>query len=345
MQIDDPQTSTVDFEVLNTVVASERLTTPAHSFSTEGKVDRNNFKSYFVTVPQGAAALQVNLSGIATGSQTRFIAFNPYGVPVESTSSLACFTNFSDQAACKPQERDYQNPMPGVWEIEVESRRTSPALENPFQLQARVQGVTVEPATVELPSVTAGQPSSVSWTVKNNFGPVKVSGEGGPLASVLANRPTIVNKVTQTYQVTVPEGATRLDVAIGSASDLAADLDLYVWFNGKEVGRAADGDSEEAVSLNNPAPGVYEARVIAYEVPAGTTEFNYRDAFYSAALGSVSASSTAVTLANGATTTISGTVTAASVPPAGRKLFGEMTVVTDEGAVVGRGAVSIGAVS
>ncbi|MEV1285777.1 S8 family serine peptidase [Micromonospora sp. NPDC049679] len=345
MRIDDPSTSTVDFEVLNTVVAAESLAKPAYSFSTEGKVDRNNFKSFFVTVPQGAAALQVNLSGIATGSQTRFIAFNPYGVPVESTSSLACFTNFSDQAVCKPQERDYQDPMPGVWEIEVESRRTSPALENPFQLQARVQGVTVEPATVELPSVTAGQPSTVNWTLKNTFGPVKVSGQGGPLASVLTNRPTIPNKVTQTSEVTVPEGATRLDVAIGSPSDLAADLDLYVFLNGKEVGRAADGDSEEAVTVNNPAPGVYEVRVIAYEVPGGTTQYDYRDAFFSAALGSVSVPSTTTALGSGGTATISGTVTAASVPPAGRKLFGEMSVVTDEGAVVGRGAVSIGAVS
>ena len=47
----------------------------------------------------------------------------------------------------------YENPLPGVWEIEVESRRTSPALVNPFNLTARIQGVTVDPATVDLPSV------------------------------------------------------------------------------------------------------------------------------------------------------------------------------------------------
>jgi subtilisin family serine protease len=345
LRVDDPATSTVDFEVLNTVIVSNPTTKPDYSFSTAGSVDRNLYKSYFVTVPEGASALQVNLSGIATGSQTRFVAFNPYGVPVESTSSLACYTNFSNPAACKPQERDYQNPMPGVWEIEVESRRTSPVLENPFQLTARVQGVAVEPAVVELPSVKAGQASPVSWTVTNKFGPVTVSGKGGALGSAAASRPTIADGEKQKYQITVPAGATRLDVAIGNASDLGADLDLYVRFNGAVVGQSADGDSEEAVSLTNPAAGIYEVEIDGYDVPAVTTQYDYRDVFYSPSLGTISVPAATVTLANGATATITGSVTAQEAPAAGRRLFGEMVVVTDEGAVVGRGNVSIGTVN
>lgn len=345
LRVDDPATPAVDFEVLNTVVVATDVKAPAYSFSTEGSVERNSFKSFFVNVPEGAKALQVNLSGIATGSQTRFIAFNPYGVPVESTSSLGCYTNFSDAAACKPQERDYQNPMPGVWEIEVESRRTSPALDNPFQLRARVQGVTVSPAVVELPAVTAGEPTPVNWTVTNAFGPVTVSGKGGPLGSAAASRPTIANHDVQTYQVTVPAGASRLDVAIGNTSDLAADLDLTVRLNGTVVGQSADGDSEEAVSLANPAPGVYTVEVDGYSVPAGTTAYDYRDVFYSAALGAVTVPATSVTLANGASATMTGSVTALVAPAEGRKLFGELLVVTDEGATVGRGNVSIGSVN
>jgi hypothetical protein len=38
-------------------------------------------------------------------------------------------------------------------------------------------------------------------------------------------------------------------------------------------------------------------------------------------------------------------VTAQSTPGAGRELFGELAVVTTEGAVVGRGAVAIGTVN
>lgn len=346
MQVDDPATAAVDFEFLNTVVVPNTPAKPNFDFATSGTVDRNNNKSYFVTVPAGAAALQVNLSGVANGSQTRFIANNPYGVPVESTSSLNCYANFSDPAACKPDERSYQNPLPGVWEIEVESRRTSPLLENPFQLQARIQGVVVQPAVVELPSVVAGQPTPVTWSLTNTYGPVTVSGQGGPLGSAVSARPTIADLEVQTYQVTVPAGATRLDVAIGNTSDPAADLDLYVRRNGVVVGQSADGDSEEAVSLVNPVAGVYDIEIDGYAVPAGTTAYDYRDVFYSPALGSVSTSGAGVTLpGNGATASISGSVTALSAPAAGRQLFGELLVVTNEGAVVGRGNVAIGAVS
>lgn len=183
-------------------------------------------------MPAGASALQVNLSGIATGSQTRFIAINPYGVPVESTASTVCYTNYSDPAACKPQERDYANPLPGVWEIEVGSRRTSPALNNPFQLTARVQGVSVEPAVVTLPSVTAGESTPVTWTVTNTFGPVTITGQRGPLGSSASSRETIGDGQRKTYTVEVPAGATRLDVAIGNTGDLGADLDLTVLRDG-----------------------------------------------------------------------------------------------------------------
>lgn len=341
LRVDDPSTSTVDLEVLHTVVAAQPLAPAGYSYTASGKVDRNATRSYFVFVPEGVAALQVNLSGIATGSQTRFIAYNPNGVPVESTSSLNCFTNFNVPSTCEPLERDYPNPMPGVWEIEVESRRTSPLLDNPFRLQVRAQGVRVRPATVELPSLTVGEPAPVSWTTTNTFGKVRITGQGGPLGSVQDGRRTIDDKATLTVKVAVPEGVTRFDVSIGNVDDPGADLDLYVRLDGREVGRSADGDSEESVSLTNPAAGEYEVQIVAYSVPAGSTGFDYRDAFYSPTFGSVSVPTVWTTLGNNGSTKIKGTVTAAATPPAGRRLTGEMTVVTDEGAVVGRGAVSI----
>jgi subtilisin family serine protease len=345
LRVDDPATSVVDFEVMSTVVAAAVPAKPEFSFSAEGAVDRNSTTSYFVNVPKGAKALQVNLSGIAAGSQTRFIAIGPHGVAVDSTASRDCYMNFSDPAVCKPQERSYENPTPGVWELELESRRTSPMLNNPFEITARVQGATVAPAVLQLPSVPANQPTPVTWTVKNDFGPVVVSGKGGPLGSAKVARPTIANGEHQEFTVEVPAGASRFDVTIGNPSDLAADLDLTVFLGETQVGQSADGDSEESVSLVNPAPGTYRVVVDGFAVPAGETKFDYRDVFYSASLGAVAVPAREVSLANGASTTVAGTVTAKVAPPAGRALFGEMTVVTDEGAVIGRGAVQIGAVT
>jgi len=345
LRVDNPFTATVDFEIMNTVVASTAMTSPEYEFSTSGKVARNAYTSYFVTVPEGATALQVNLSGIADGSQTRFIAIDPYGVPLESSSSLRCYTNFSDPSLCKPEERDYQNPLPGVWEIEVESRRTSPMLQNPFELTAQVQGVTVDPATTVLEDVTLGEPTPLSWTVENTFGPVMVSGQGGSLGSANSDRPTIADLEVQTFQVTVPAGATQLFAKIGNTSDLSADLDLFVYRGGSLIAYTADGDSEEAVTINNPAPGVYDIEVDGYSVPAGTTEYDYLDVFYSTGLGTISVESGSTELANGASATLSGSVTVDATPEAGRELFGEMLVVTDQGAVVGRGGVSVSSVS
>jgi subtilisin family serine protease len=344
LKVDDPKTSVTDFEVLNTVITSVVPTKPAYTMTVEGSVERNSSTSYFITVPKGATALQVNLSGIATGSQTRWIAINPWGVPVESTASTACYTNFSDAAACKPQERAYENPMPGVWELEVESRRTSPSLRNPYELTAKVQGVTVNPATVELPSVTAGVATPVTWTVKNNFGPLRLTATGGPLGSARSQRPTIANGATQEYTVEVPAGAQRLDVAIGNVSDAAADLDLAVYLGDTRVAVAADGDSEEAVSIPNPAAGTYRVVVDGYAVPSGSTQYDYLDVFLSPALGAMTVPATVLSLANGASAPVTGSVTAAAAPAAGRILFGEMTLITDEGAVVGRGTVTIGEV-
>ena len=117
LRVDDPATSVVEFEILNTVVTSTQVKKPSYTLTGEGSVERNSTRSYFVVVPEGATSLQVDLTGIATGSHTRWIAYNPYGVPMENTSSLNCYTNFSDAAACKPQERSYNDPLPapGSW--------------------------------------------------------------------------------------------------------------------------------------------------------------------------------------------------------------------------------------
>ncbi|MEU4222118.1 S8 family serine peptidase [Actinoplanes sp. NPDC026623] len=345
LRVDDPATPAVDFEVMNTVIASNDAKQPNYSVNVAGQADRNSFKSYFVTVPPGAAALQVNLSAIATGSQTRFITFNPHGIRQEDINSAFCYTNFSDPAACKPQERSYENPVPGVWEIQVEARRTSPALKNPFTLSARVQGVTVEPPVIELPAVTAGQANPVGWKITNEFGPINVSAQGGSLGSASMQRPTIAEGQVQTFDVEVPAGATRLDVKIGNPTDPGADLDLYVLLNGVQVDFDADGDAEESVSISNPVAGRYTIKIDGFAVPAGSTPYDYRDVFFASALGEISLPSAVVPLARGASTTISGTVTVNSVPADGRSLFGEAAIATDEGAVVGRAGVTIGSVS
>jgi subtilisin family serine protease len=341
MRVDDPKTEVVDFETQNVVVTANTFAGPDFSLTASGSQQRNATRSYFVTVPVGAKALQVNLSGIAAGSQVRWIGFNPYGVHVDPNTTLQCYPNYSDASVCNPTARVYPNPIPGVWELEVEARRTSPMLDNPYQLTARLQGVTVSPVTVTLPTAAVGQPTPVTWSAHNDFGPVAVHAAGGPLGSALVRRGSIAAGAAQTSEVVVPAGASRLDVTIGRPSDMAADLDLFVFKDGRLLAQSADGDSEEAVSIKNPAAGTYTVEIDGYAVPTGTTAFDYRDVLFSAALGTLQVPNTVTDLANGATATIGGTVVAAQGVADGRQLFGEMSVVTDGGAVIGRGTVQI----
>ncbi|MFF4750031.1 S8 family serine peptidase [Streptomyces sp. NPDC002514] len=340
LEVDDPRTEGIDQQILTTVVVA---TPVGHTFSASGSVQRNSTQSYFLDVPEGAKSFEVAIGGLKDKSQTRFISIHPYGVPVDETSTPYCYNNYLDGNGCRPDLRSYTDPQAGVWEIEVESRRTSPLLDNPYKLDVTVLGAAFDPATVTVPEAKVGVPATVSWKVTNHFAALDGKLVGGPLGSAKSDRPAIAQGETRTTEVTVPAGAETLDVAIGNVSDTAADLDLTVYdADGNQVALSADGDSEEAVSLPKPAAGTYTVEVVGYSVPSGSTDFDYRDVFFSSALGSVTVDGSApVKLGTGASATVTGQVTAAAEAPAGREFFGRVQLVNARGTVAGVGSVQI----
>ncbi len=346
LEIDDPATSVVDKRVLLTVVLSQDLKAPSFQATKAGSVERNLFEKFYVSVPAGAKALQVNLGKYADGSQVRWIAYNPYGNPVESTSSLVCFTNYNAGGGCNPTSRSYSNPLPGIWELQVEARRTTSTLKNPFEITASAQGVAVNPATQTVPSAKVGVATPVSWTVTNQLAPASITPKGGPLGSAVAERKTIANHALQKFTVTIPSGATKFVAKIGNPSDPAADLDLFVRnAAGTIVAQQADGDSEEAVTLTAPAAGTYTVEVDGYSVPSGSTQYDYLDVFYSAGLGTLTVPATTTELGTGESTSVTGELTVAAVPASGRQVSGEMQVLSTAGALLGTGEVLIGSVT
>ncbi|MFV0129878.1 S8 family serine peptidase [Streptomyces sp. HMX112] len=346
LEADDVRTEGVDKQILTTVVAAKELAKPSYAFATTGSVQRNSSKSYFVTVPQGAKSLEVTLGGLKGQSQTRFISVHPYGVAVEDTASSVCYPNYNPANTCRPDLRSYADPQPGVWEIEVESRRTSPELDNPYKLGVTVLGAAFDPAVRTVPEAKVGTPAAVDWKVTNTFAAVDGRLRGGSLGSAKVAAPTIGNHEQQTSTVTVGEGVERLDVAIGNTSDKGADLDLTVLKDGKQVGQSADGDSEESVTLTKPAAGTYTIVVDGYAVPAGTTTYDYKDVYFSSALGTVKVDETkAVPLANGATAQVGAEVLVNGPAPEGRQFFGEVRLVNARGTTAGSGSVVIGEVT
>ena len=90
------------------------MAAPAFEAAAAGTTARNQAVRHYVTVPTGAKALQVQIGGLAAGTQTRFIAFHPFGLPIDSTSSLACYSNRGTEAASAYSSARARNPGGGA---------------------------------------------------------------------------------------------------------------------------------------------------------------------------------------------------------------------------------------
>jgi len=356
LYLDNPLTIGIDVQTLNTVFAPQEFVAgKGFQVDVAGKAARNQATSYFVRVPQGASALKVDLNagGGAPGKgQVRFLRYDPTGVPAEaSTATTACYLPDAG-AGCAggtPTSRTIANPLPGVWEIVVEARRTSDVDEAPYKLSAAVLGTAISPNPDTIASATVNTPISRSYTVQNTLGAFTGKLNGATLGSAKTQRPSIAEGTQQQYQIPVTAGSQSLTVTIGKTSDVGADLDLVLYncTTGSCVQAAvsADGDSEESVTVPNPAAGTWVALVDGYAVPSGTTEYDYLDVFTNPAFGSVAVTDANAARASGSSWTVPATVTAATAPAAGRTLRGQLTVQTDTGVTVGTSLVLVNAVS
>ena len=356
LQLDDPNTSGVDLMTMNAVYAASEFTAAnAYTVNFSGQIGRNDAKKFFVRVPAGASALKVDMTagGTAVGTgQVRFLRFSPQGLPADSTASTNCY-NPDAGAGCAggtPTSRTTVNPLPGVWELVVEARRTSDTLEAPFSLTATVLGTAISPNPDVVPSATLGVPQTRSYTVDNLLAGFTGKLVGAPaLGSTQTQRPTIGNLQSQTFDVTLPAGASNYTVRTSNPSDARADIDL-VLFNCTSgtcvvAGSSGSGSSNELVSINNPAAGLWRIRIDGFSVPAGTTAYDLVDTYLSAALGSLAAIDDNAAHPSGSSWSPSAVLTVNGQPGAGRKITATLSVQTDAGVTVGSGSVVVDAVS
>lgn len=353
LYLDNPLTIGVDLQTMNTVFAPAEFTADkGFKVDNSGTIARNQSSSLFVRVPKGASALKIDLTGGGDPGkgQVRFLRYDPTGVPLDVTSTTNCY-NPNGGAGCvggSPTSRTVANPAPGVWEIDVEARRTSDVATAPWSLSASVLGTAITPNPDEIASATIGTPLARSYTVANTLGAFTGKLTGGPFGSASARRPSITPGAQQQYPITVTPGSQSLNVKIGNASDPAADLDLSVYncSSGTCVlaGSSGGATAEEAVTIANPAAGQWVALVDGYAVPSGTTGYDYSDVFVNPAFGSVAVTDVNAVHASGGSWTVPGTVTASAAPAAGRVLTGPLTVQTADGIVIGSGKVIINSV-
>jgi subtilisin family serine protease len=350
MNLDNAGAAGIEFQTMNVVVAADVFNAAnGYSVTKTGTVGRAQQLTHFVRVPPNAPALKVDFSGPSatpgTG-QARFLRWHPYGLGIDSNAVSNCYTPAAGGCTTgSALSRTTGSPLNGAWEVTVDARRSSDADFAPYTMTASVLGATVSPNPDVIPTATVGVPIARSYTITNGFGAFTGRATGSTLGSANRLVPTIANLEQQQFQVVVTPGSSSLRATIGSTSDAAADLDLFV-FNCTTgtcvlAGQSADGDSEESVTINNPVAGAWVVLVDGFSVPAGTTTFNYIDVFVNAALGSVAVTDANALRPAGASWTVPGTVTANAAPAAGRVLYGNVRVLTDTNLQVGSGDVIV----
>jgi subtilisin family serine protease len=359
LNLDNPKTQGIDYQTLNVVIAASQFNVGNnYTVVNSGSIGRNQSTSFFFQVPAKTPAFKVDLAGNFSspgGGQVRFLRFHPYGVGIESNSTPNCYNPSAGPCSGNSLTRTVSNPFPGVWEVVVEARRTSDAASAPFSLTASILGASVSPNPDTIASATINTPVARSYTLTNLFGAFTGRAVGTTLGSAKYAVPSINNHTEQRYDVVVTPGSTSLRATIGGTSDLGADLDLYLYncTSGTCVlaGQSADGDSEESVTINNPAAGTWMVLIDGYAVPAGTTTYNYVDVFVNPGFGSLDIPETAANSNTntlrpaGSSWTVSGTVTAKATPADERVLVGNVLVRTDTNITIGSGDVVIKSVT
>jgi subtilisin family serine protease len=353
LRLNDPSTPGIEYQTMNTVIATAPFNAANnYSQTVSGNLGPGQAKHYFFDVPAGTPAFKVDLvgGGPAGAGAIRFIRWHPWGLGIDSNAVSNCYNGAPGGCTTgSPTSRTVSNPQAGVWEVSVDARRNSDAVSAPFSLTATLLGASVSPNPDVIASATIGVPVARSYSLTNLFGAFTGRAVGTNLGSAFRSTPTIANLQQQTFDVTVAAGSTSLRATIGSPSDPAADLDLFV-FNCTTgtcvlAGQNADGDSEESVTIANPAAGLWRVLVDGFAVPSGSTTYNYVDVFANPAFGSVSVTDANALRPAGSSWTVPGSVTANAAPAAGRVLLGNVEVRTDTNVLVGSGDVIVQSVT
>jgi subtilisin family serine protease len=351
MSLDDPSSAGIEFQTMNTVIVASKFSAAGnYAVATSSTVDRAQNKSYYFQVPVGAPAFKIDFSGPSASpgtGQARFLRWHPYGVGIDDNAVSNCYVGLACGTG-SANGRTGTNPFAGVWEVTVDARRTSDTDPVPFQMTASILGASVSPNPDMIAQAQVGVPVARSYTLSNLYGAFTGRAVGTALGSATRSTPTIANGVRQTFNVMVPAGTTSLRAVIGSPSDAAADLDLFVYncTTGTCVlaGQNADGDSEETVTIANPAAGLWMVAVDGFAVPSGSTTYSYLDVFANPGFGTVSITDANALRPAGASWVVPGAVTVLGAPAAGRVLLGNVQVRTDTNTLVGSGDVIVQAV-
>ena len=270
---------------------------------------------------------------------------HPYGVPFDSTDTTAYCTAGTACQAGQPAgtiSRTASNPTPGVWEVTLDTSRTSTTDPGTFTITASILGVVISPASWTVDPAHIGTAYSQLFSFTNNYGAFTGNAAGTALGSAVRRRPTIANGAQQQFTVTVPAGSTSLSARIGNTSD-TRPTSTCSSSAAQRLARGSDGGRRlrGAVTINNPlapatGPSWSTASPSRPERPRMTTSTCSRTPVR---LGVDHRS--AALHPSGSTWSATASTTPLAAPAAGRFLQGFVRVSSTTGSLLGSAEVQL----
>jgi hypothetical protein len=340
LNLSEPGTPGIAYQVLNTVVAADDITGASAFLVTHpGTSDRFDKSSFFFRVPTNTPAFKANVNGV--NGRVRLSRFHPFGLPLDE---LAGYQTGGSQTLT------VERPSAGVWELTVDASRSSAITPSTYNIAGSLLGAEITPSSVTIDPTILSVTNHLSFTFRNLFATFTGAAAGGPLGSAFAVRPTIANAAQQFATIVVSAGSVSLDVKIGNPSDTRADLDLYLILetdgvpglsNGDTlVGVSGGGTAEEEIIINSPPAGTYYALIDGFSVPSGATAYDYVDTVTNPAFGAVTVADASAAHPNGDVWSGQVNIQAFTKPPAGRFLRGFVQVIGDS-ALIGSAEINL----
>lgn len=294
----DEETGLVVHQTLNTIVVPYLLdATNGYRIEVAVQAPRPGNKTVFVAVPNRTQLLnvQAKVENLADCSLPVLSMTDPVG---NSRVRSGGWPNYDNQPFDKEGEaqRSIDDPIAGVWQLHIrnegdvlsyDDKAHIPLLSCNVRVVATAIRADLHASTTE---IHEGKVYSLDFATQFAKFRGRIASLG--LGSARTDRPTLQGGGQQvTYELDVPNGTSRLEAVIGDASDLEADMDLYLFdCTGETPLLEAYGvrdSAEEYVSVLDPKPGKWKVVVDPYYLPSGKVQISYRDAFYHEAFGTI----------------------------------------------------------
>lgn len=368
LRLIDPVNSSVVYEVMNMVIASEEFSdSNGFSISGEGQLnDYPGYKSYFFRVPYNTAAFKFEMTVLS--GNLRLTLLDPTSTEYGFLYTLPRGTRPPHHLSGK-HNRTVVRPEPGVWEVIVvnhdfgdgernKDRNSNGLLSHAkqakgrFTYKASVLGVEIQPPTESLSSANEGLEISFLNRQASFVGRTN----SDPLASGYSDRPTFtIEDAPRVYEIDVPPGTEILRAQISVQTEPEADLDLYLYEctpnrcgvyepllhhnckgEGCELKAFGVGPSaDEVVGVVNPNPGKWKVVLDPAALPPGKTECDYLDLFTHRAFGQIGSVEKTQERTYAQIWKDKLEVHVDAVPEGGRYLLAFIRIVNDQNGIIG----------